>query len=481
MNQMDDPLKVVTDLRPAVLDQLIEHGYAQRRGADLARAAADRTVRPAPARRRRARAGYGRPRQHLIAGAVAVTAAAAVIAAVVLTGNRPAGAPRPSSSPPRADTTAGQFTTARQVLLTAAAHVASAPAAGKYWRIREITGRTWPAGTKAHPYDISQTVSFDQWNPRAAGQKGWNIFQSLGAVPASPADAAAWRAAGSPATWHSGLKPGRSSGAVPFPGAGGAPRPGELSAATAASAPGASWQVSNGVIGYVEGDLPGLTAAQFRRMPTTTAGVAAVLRHYTQELTFCAEHHFSGCSTQDQIIWDEALALLQDPVFAAVRSATFKVMAALPGVRLLGPMTDPLGRHGYGLDGGPQSPSYDPAYHPVSAVVIDPHTGALLATEDIDPMPRNVQCQTVILDGRAASQGKPLIMTRLPGGRTAPCVGSSYEGRSYPGQVDSYVAVVSTGWTDAAPVPPPSSTWEVSTDLPGDPAMQFVPCERTGC
>jgi len=479
MTGMDDPLQVVTDLRPAALDGLIEHGYARHRDADLARAAADRAAHRPPGRARRSRAVHGRPRWHLVTGAVAVTAAAAVTAAVVLTGNPLAGAPRPSS-PPGAHATSGQFTTARQVLLTAAAHVASAPATGKFWRIREITGRTWPAGTKAHPYDISQTVTFDQWNPRAAGQKGWNIFQSLGAVPATPADAAAWRAAGSTATWHSGLRPDRSNGAVPSPGAGGAPRPGELSATTATSAPGASWQVSNGVIGYVEGNLPGLTAAQFRRMPTTPAGVAAMLRRYA-EMTFCIQHHSPDCSTEDQLVWDEALALLQDPVSAAVRSATFKVMAALPGVRLLGPMTDPLGRRGYGLDGGPQSPSYDPAYHPVSAMVIDPRAGSLLATEDIDPMPRNVQCQTVIWRGGAAGQGKPVITIRLPSGRTVPCVGSSYEGRSYPGQVDSYIAVVSAGWTNASPVPPPASTWVSGGYLPGDPTMQFVPCERTGC
>ena len=112
------------------------------------------------------------------------------------------------------------------------------------------------------------------------------------------------------------------------------------SATTAASAQGASWQVSNGVVGFIEGDLPGLTAAQFRQVPTTPADVKALLRHYYVE-TNCPSRPAS-CSTEGQFLWSEALALLRDPVSAPVRSATFKVMASLPGVWLLGPMTDPL-------------------------------------------------------------------------------------------------------------------------------------------
>ena len=86
-------------------------------------------------------------------------------------------------------------------------------------------------------------------------------------------------------------------------------------------------------------------------MPTRPSAVAALLRHYAEQ-TYCAQHPSSGCSSVDQIVWLEALYLLQDPVPAQVRSATFKVMASLPGVRLLGPMTDPLGRVGYGLAAG---------------------------------------------------------------------------------------------------------------------------------
>jgi hypothetical protein len=100
-------------------------------------------------------------------------------------------------------------------------------------------------------------------------------------------------------------------------------------------------------------------------MPTTPAGVRAVLLHYAT-MTYCLQHHTGSC-TEGELIWGEALSLLQDPVSTPVRSATFKVMASLPGVRMLGPMTDPLGRQGYGLDGGPDVVSQGVDYNPVSA------------------------------------------------------------------------------------------------------------------
>jgi hypothetical protein len=417
-----------------------------------------------------------------VTGGITITAAAAVAAAVV-TGTPPAGrhpappAPRAHGAPPPHAAPA-QFTTARQVLLTAAAHVTRVPATGKYWRLREITGKTWPAGTTAHPYDISLAVSFDQWNPKRVGQKSWDIFQGLGAAPATAADAAAWRAAGSPTTWHSGQDDTRQARDGT---AGGVPWTGELAAGTAASARGASWQVGNGIVGYIEGDLPGLTAAQFRQMPTTPAGVRALLRQYYVE-TNCPSHP-ARCSTEGQFLWSEALALLQDPVSAAVRSATFKVMASLPGVRLLGPVTDPLGRQGYGLSAGPEGLSFG-GFNPLQAVVIDPRTGSLLATEDIGPVPRDVKCLTFhVPAGGVGALGEPVVKVGSVNGKPimGTCVGSSYEGRSYRDQVDTYTALVGAGWTSASPVLPPPSTWTSDGSLPGDPTLVFVPCDRTGC
>jgi hypothetical protein len=393
-------------------------------------------VRGGPRSRRR--------RKQALTTAGLAAAAAGIAAGLVLAA--PGASHRPGSGPgsahPRtARPRTAEFTTARQVLLSAAAHVTGAPTTGRYWRVQEISGLTFPGGTKAHPYDISLDISYDQWNPRQAGQNYWLITQELGAVPATPADAAAWRAAGSPTTWNSGeRRPGMTRGGWGRP----------LAATTAGLPPRATWGPSDGTVGFVEGDLAGLKAAQFRRMPTSRRGVEAVLRQY-YVATGCNRH--PGCSPEDQFTWTDALALLQDPVSAGVRSATFKVMASLPGVRLLGPMTDPLGRRGYALATSSLEPGGMPGT--VTAVVIDPHSGSLLATEDIAPMPRNVQCHTIGL-ANAANRGKPVFKLYLGHGKyfTGACIGPVYEGRSYAGQVDVYTALVSAGWTDASPVLP---------------------------
>jgi hypothetical protein len=425
------------------------------------------------ARERAAPAGPGRVRLSrrawigtLTAVALTVTAAGAAVA--VMLSNVLGAPPRLAAASPHASPThapsartvprppthraTAKLPTARQVLLTAAEHVArraaSGPESGTYWRVRMVSGLSFPAGTAANPYDISLTTTADQWNPGTPGQKEWEVTRQLGAKPATAADAAAWRAAGAPATWRSGLSARAKSmwlGGFPYPWMD------ALAASTAAAAPTATWQVSDGTVGYIEGDLSGLNAAQFRQLPTSQAGIAGVLRGYYAQLSYCIQHP-RGCSTKDQVIWAEAVMLLQDPVSPQVRSATFKVMAALPGVRVLGLMTDPLGRTGYALAPGGQSPNADPEnYNPLQVILIDPQTGSYLATEEIGPMPRSVRCLSFDKKNR--------------------CAGATTIGRSYKDQVDSYVAVISDGWTDAAPVLPPPSAWSGPTGFPGLPPL----------
>jgi hypothetical protein len=417
-----DVIELLAASRPASLEP------PQRAPAEArARAAAiTAAYRPAyPARRTRPVI-----RLTLLSAGAALTAAGTAVA-IVLSVTPPAG---PATGPRainrhHSPTRPTRHLTAREILLTAAAHVASGPVIGKYWRVQMIGGLLVPAGTTAHPYDLALRTYADQWNPRLAGQRFWQITRQLGARPASPADAGAWRAAGSPTSWHSGQQP------VSYPGGYPVQWNNPLAATTAASPRSASWQVSDGTVGFVEGDLAGLTAAQFRQVSTRPRQVKALLRRYALR----AHCHYPGCSTVDQLVWAEALMLLQDPVSAPVRSATFKVMAGLPGVRLIGPMADPLGRRGYAIAPGRQYPNPGPRdFNPINVVMIDPHTGTLLATAQLAPMPSTVHC----LAFNARNQ----------------CVGSSYIGRSYPGQIDDYVAVISEGWTNASPqLPPPAA------------------------
>jgi len=455
MNKIEDPLRVVADLRPALLDQLAEDAYGRNRRGDLDAASAESRGRPmsalglcsVPARPHR--------RRKLFTAGLAALAAGATAAALVFAVPREApreARPKPAGATPHASATtvhppnAGPAT-AREVLLTAAAHVLASRATGAYWRVQVVSGTIWPGGTKAHPYDISVATGYDQWNPKSPGQKEVEIARQLGTRPATAADAAAWRAAGSPTTWRGGQFSYHNNDLTL-----GAPWGGNLwpeVATTAAQSRNASSTVSDGTIGYIEGDEAGLNAAQFGQIPARPKAVAALLRRYAKQ-TPCGQHPSSGCATVDQIVWLEALYLLEDPVSAQVRSATFKVMASLPGVRLLGPMTDPLGRSGYGIAAGPQAPG-NQDYNPVKAVVIDPATGSLLATEEIGPIPRSVRCWTLqYVRGHEK------------------CIGPSHVGRSYPSQVDEFTALVSAGWTDASPSLP-RSTREGLVGSPGLP------------
>jgi hypothetical protein len=379
----------------------------------------------------------------MVTAGAAFTAAAATVAVLLSAApGTPPRAAKGAAPAPRGHARTAQPVTAREILLAAAAHVASGPVTGRYWRVRMIGGVSVPGGTKANPYDISLRTYADQWNPSSAGQKEWLISQQLGTRPATPADAAAWRAAGSPEAWHSGLPANNYLAGLPEKWTG------MLAATTAASARSATWQVSDGTVGYVEGDLAGLKAAQFRQMPTLPRLVEAMLRHYAMR-AHCSNPH---CSTVDQLIWAEALALLQDPVSPQVRSATFTVMAGLPGVRLIGAMTDPLGRPGYALAPGSQDPNAVPRhFNPTRVVLIDPRSGSLLATAEIGPMPRTLHCLSFDANNN--------------------CTGSTDYGRSYPDQVDEYVVVVSDGWTNASPVLPPPSTWSGSVCCPGLPPL----------
>ena len=115
----------------------------------------------------RGRLARPRKRRTLFAVGLAAIAAGATAAVLVVPAaprevprKPPAAAPGVRAAtlhPPKAE-----LTSARQVLLTAAAHVHSGPASGAYWRVQMISGTNWPGGTKAHPYDITVSTGYDQ-------------------------------------------------------------------------------------------------------------------------------------------------------------------------------------------------------------------------------------------------------------------------------------------------------------------------------
>jgi hypothetical protein len=106
MNTTDDPLDLVNDLKPVMLDRLADDGHARHRRSDLARAIAEghRELPRADGLRRWLAVGLGRPRwsgstRRLPAMAVAAAAAAALLVVAAQFGPWHLGAPTRDSGP----------------------------------------------------------------------------------------------------------------------------------------------------------------------------------------------------------------------------------------------------------------------------------------------------------------------------------------------------------------------------------------------
>jgi len=282
------------------------------------------------------------------------------------------------------------------------------PLTGRYWHVQTLQVLMIAGGTQTHPYDIAIPEKSELWLSPRAGLRDWALWQQLGAVPATPADRVQWRAAGSPQRWTYGTTVQTTS----------------PSAATAA------WAVGHGKVGYIEGDLPFWTLRQFKALPANPGPLMHVLRQIALTLP-SARDPGSGGATADQLIWDEAIQILQSPVRSQVRLTAALVLAELPGVRALGLMRDPLGRGGYGIGTGPSALG--------QIAVIDPRTGWLLAIED-PGTPAGVTPGTLRrpTDLRCTKPGHCIYS--LP-----------YYQRVYRGQLAFYTAVVTLGWTSSGP------------------------------
>jgi hypothetical protein len=340
---------------------------------------------------------------------------------------------------------------AQQVLLLAAAHVSAAPASGNYWHLEAVSGSVEPAGTKAHPYDIVWEGPTSVWYSKERGQVNWKLSDTsfyAHAVPLTPADQAAWRASGSPSGWY----PNSSwNGAFNY-------RIGPVQQ-------GYTWQTSDGVVGYTEGNLPGLSAAQFARLPSSVTGLRSYLFGVADSMQIT--RHYP--SIVDSLVWAEALNLLVDPVRGQVRAAAYRVMAALPEVKLLGLVRDAFGRQGYGLQISDDGLFDGPGD---LGAIVDPSTGALLDTN-------NQTYGTSINSGSQVCHGNRVPKNLSPEAwrqwlqqpqnrnlsmaeanqlikRFCPFV-VQYYGRPYLGLLDNYQAFFASGWVNALPHVPPAT------------------------
>ncbi len=264
----------------------------------------------------------------VVAAAAAVAAVAAVQAPSPVPASGPGGvAAVQAPSPVHASGPGG-----REILLTAARTVARAaqPVTGRYWVTSGTVGNFLKVGPADDPYLMLEEVGIQSWAARSPRDGSPRLSQALWVRPASPGNQAAWRRDGSPAVWKeigqdtSLTDPyGDSFDALLRP----------LSAAPGKLTPGS---VSYGSQPFQVGDKA-LSLRQLLALPADRAKL--------KELLLKGSSHYSRVS-QSAYLLQAVPPVLQMPVTPAVRSALYRMLAAMPGIESLGTVKDVSGKQG---------------------------------------------------------------------------------------------------------------------------------------
>ena len=335
MSKSRDLMKTLADARPAQLDPP---------GTPPLPFAL--TDAPVPGRRtRRFRAAALIPAGGLTAAAVAVAVVAAGSGGIAPAGTAPGGTgPNgtvPNGTAPggtgavgapadaRPSATAQRPPTASRILLAAAERSSrDTPGAGRYLVVRVESGSVLTVGSGSSAYRMTARSSYQTWLSRSGREPNRLVSQQLGLTPATPADEAAWRAAGSPGQVLVGkpLPSGEVGPGSPVPVAGG---PREISAV----------DEENYALGTTD-----VTVRDLERLPADPAALRGALLA-----------HFDGGggdlpTDRDEWLLSVAAGLITEiPVSGPVRAAAFRLMAGLDGVRTLGVVADRRGRPGEGF------------------------------------------------------------------------------------------------------------------------------------
>jgi hypothetical protein len=342
-------------------------------------------------------------------GIPAVSAAAAAALVAVLVQGPPPPVSREAGSIgvfqlPGDAAVGGSTGSARGILLTAARTAAQAtqPAPQRYYVTPGTVGNVLRVGPPRDRYLVLEVVGTQEWaatNPREGSP---SLSQARYVQAASPADKAAWRRDGSPRVWqHVGQD---TSLADPFGNTNGWLRP--LSMAPGRLAAGSAVY---GAQPFVLGNR-GLSLRQLQTLPADPGRLKALL------LAGWSAEENTGTSTS--YLFQTVPTVLEMPVTPAVRSALYQLLASLPGVQSIGPITDLAGQQGVAV-------AYAARYTGCGRQ-IDP-------TSSSNPAPLFTSCtvQQVLIIG--PDDGMPLAeelrYTQLPAGQhwSAPDGLFSYE------------------------------------------------------
>lgn len=393
----------IDELRAARPAHLGEAPVDERtRAAELSYAMSQpRQARARRSARRRTRPVWGVS----LAGAVAVAAAAVVVTGTG--GSTPPApdvtlpAPTRSTATPSTPSTAAPKVTlsAREVLLAAAENADRQPnRTAAYWHTASVSRTLYKAVHGG--YLVWDRSRIEGWTPRATGTDQWSSTQTLDARPATEADEAAWRQAGSPTEIAVEI-PAKSDEITLST----SPRPAETGHAPLTDGDKVFWLGRN------------VTMKDLRGLPSDPGELKAwLLRSYGGHSTESSSDPMSA----DIWLFTVSAGLITDmPVTPQVRGAAFRMLAGLDTVEVIENVTDAEGRQGTAVAIKQKVKKKAPAkkYDGVleNRLIFDQATGRALANESV---------------------------VVKPGG---------YQAAFEPGTVWNSTAVLEAGWTDSKP------------------------------
>ncbi|MGW3244249.1 CU044_5270 family protein [Streptomyces sp. NPDC001070] len=354
-----DVMKVLADARPDELDPS-RLADPTRQREDLARIVAGATDgRAARFLAPRRRSGF-RP-----LGAVALAAVAASVVAVSAVdwqgpADRPTARPRSSAGTQGPGAGADIRVDGNFELLSAAEKAETSVAEGTYWQTTTRSENVEVAEAKGQLFAVRST-STDEWSVGVRPGTGSLMVSGLDSVtePRTAADEARWHAAGSPRTVEVEVAKKAGTGRLGYTMGTGRPM------VLRTNVDDKIYAVGPNNVSYKD----------LRALPSTSGQ----LRRYLERLYAQDNGTDSGTSGRSAWMLRQAGNLVTMPVKPGVRAAAYRVMADLPGVRVVGRVTDPLGREGVGVD-------FPVTYRTPLGItqqrlVVDASTGAMLSEQ----------------------------------------------------------------------------------------------------
>ncbi|MDT0461906.1 CU044_5270 family protein [Streptomyces gibsoniae] len=354
-----DVMQVLADARPDALDpsRLVD---PVRQREDLARIVAgatdDRAAHDLASRRR----GSG----FRLLGAAGLAAVAASVVAVTTLhwqapAERPAAQPRSSAGTKGAGAGADVRVDGHFELLSAARKAETSAAEGTYWQTTTRSEHVDVGGENGQLFAVRST-STDEWSVGVRPATRSLMVSGLNSVtePRTAADEARWHAAGSPGTVR--VEVANTSGTGMMGYTMGTRRP---------------MVMRTNIDDRIHAVGPrNVTYQDLREL----SAISGELRQYLERLH--AEDNGAGTGDSAWML-RQAADLVTMPVKPAVRAAAYRVMADLPGVRVVARVTDPLGRQGVGVEF--PGTFRTPLGSTRQQLVVDPFTGALLSEEAV--------------------------------------------------------------------------------------------------